>query len=305
MSHQLCEIKRSGYHSSNLTSKVLMNRSTSRLAGNALVEQTRQFMERSIKFVSQPSYAASNAVEVIQTRRPSSLNHPCEISEVRHGGTFITDLVSKQPLTREEEQYWFDLLNFLKHRAEQSRLSLDPRRLDVCLVNKIRENLNAALVIRNHIVESNLRLVVAVAKQFSRLPGQIYELISEGMPPLIRFELFDVGSGNHFSTYATCSVRNQIQRFLKRGKLYSVWFPCNKFDSFETIPDTRIDGPDDEMETQKEVQFLHRILSSLSDRERHVILARFGLDDQGPRPSLASIGAQVGLSGERVRQLIA
>ena len=196
-------------------------------------------------------------------------------------------------------------MNFLKYRAEQNRLSLDLNRLDAGRIKKIDDDLNEALRIRNHIVESNLRLVVALAKQFSRVPGQIYELISEGMAPLIRsVELFDVGSGNHFSTYATWAVRNEILRFLKRRKLSTVWFPNENSCSLEKIPDARTDSASDQLESREESRVVHRLLSSLTERERRVILARFGLDGQRRRPSLAAIGAQVGLCGERVRQLI-
>ena len=47
------------------------------------------------------------------------------------------------------------------------------------------------------------------------------------------------------------------------------------------------------------------MLGSLSEREKLVILARFGLDRQSRHTGLAAIGVQVGLCGERVRQLFA
>ena len=47
---------------------------------------------------------------------------------------------------------------------------------------------------------------------------------------------------------------------------------------------------------------LHTLLSQLPERLRQVILARYGLDG-APSRSLRQLGAQLGLSHERVRQL--
>jgi RNA polymerase sigma factor (sigma-70 family) len=50
-----------------------------------------------------------------------------------------------------------------------------------------------------------------------------------------------------------------------------------------------------------ESEALHSLLAGLSERERHVLALRYGLDDD--ELSLRQVGERLGLSGERVRQL--
>ncbi len=50
-----------------------------------------------------------------------------------------------------------------------------------------------------------------------------------------------------------------------------------------------------------EIEHLLALLAALSERERDILRARYGLD--GDEQSLRQIGARLGLSAERVRQL--
>ena len=50
-----------------------------------------------------------------------------------------------------------------------------------------------------------------------------------------------------------------------------------------------------------EIEALHSLLSGLSERERHVLELRYGV--AGDELSLRQVGEQLGISGERVRQL--
>ena len=50
-----------------------------------------------------------------------------------------------------------------------------------------------------------------------------------------------------------------------------------------------------------EIEQVRALLSSLNERERMIIRARYGLD--GPEQSLREVGERIGLSAERVRQI--
>ena len=69
------------------------------------------------------------------------------------------------------------------------------------------------ILAKNKILESNLRFVFNVAKNYRGCGISINELISEGNMGLIKaVEKFDVTKGYKFSTYATWWIRQAITR---------------------------------------------------------------------------------------------
>lgn len=69
----------------------------------------------------------------------------------------------------------------------------------------------------------------------------------------------------------------------------------------ETVEDPLAEGEYERVLDAIETQELLALLSGLSEREREILRARHGLD--GEEQSLAEVGARLGVSAERVRQL--
>lgn len=99
---------------------------------------------------------------------------------------------------------------------EISRYSLLEAAEEQELARRIHRGDEAA---RQQFIESNLRLVVSIAKQYVR-PGDtegLLDLIQEGNLGLFRaVERFDPELGHRFSTYATYWIRQAVQRYLAR-----------------------------------------------------------------------------------------
>lgn len=270
-----------------------------------LIEQTRRLMESSIEFVDHSTYHRARFDEQLEATRPISWQGVRHVSSGRHGIAFVSGLADSSLLSNDEEKYLFRRMNFLKSRAERQRRRLDLRHPKQRLVDQIEADLAESTLVRNQIVQSNLRLVVSLAKKLADSMDQMSELISEGMLPLMRaVELFDVTLGYRFSTYATWAIRNQMVRHLQKRRSSAELIRGEDGPSLENLPDHRSESDISEATRCHRAAAIRNLLNQLTDRERSVVAARFGLDGHPQGQSLADIAAQVGLCKERVRQIL-
>ena len=70
----------------------------------------------------------------------------------------------------------------------------------------------------------------------------------------------------------------------------------------DLVADTSIEDPDERIDNEALSKKLSVALAGLSDREKEVIAARFGLGNKRPK-TLEEIGEKLGVSKERVRQI--
>jgi RNA polymerase primary sigma factor/RNA polymerase sigma factor len=217
---------------------------------------------------------------------------------------YLASLYEVPLLTAEQERYLFRKYNFLKYRASRLRQQLDALQPKRQLIDEI-EQLNAqAVETKNQIIRANLRLVVAIAKKYSFRDGDFFEKVSEGNISLMKaVEKFDYARGFKFSTYATWAIKqNYAREYVTRAR-YIDRFRTSHEERLDWTADQRSDGFAEERQQTQREKDVAKLVGCLSDREREIIAKRYGLGDRFEGQTLKGVGADMGVSKERIRQI--
>ena len=140
---------------------------------------------------------------------------------------------------------------------------------------------------RQKLIEHNLRLVVYIARRFENTGVNIEDLISIGTIGLIKaIGTFDPAKRIKLATYASRCIENEILMFLRKKSSHrvevSIDEPLNTdWDGNELLLSDVL-GTDGEevikpIEDDVERQLLMEAVDRLDERERSIILMRFGL----------------------------
>jgi RNA polymerase sigma factor (sigma-70 family) len=216
----------------------------------------------------------------------------------------LASLYSIPLLTKEEEVYYFRKMNYLKFKASELRKTIDPLRPKTKDMNLIEEYLDKAVEIKNFLIRSNLRLVVSIAKRHIKPTGNFFEMVSDGNMSLIRaIEKFDYSKGNKFSTYASWAIMKNFARSIPAEHTRLDRFRTGKDEIFMHSTDQRDNPFQQELQNKQQHQALMGILDQLDDREKNIILYRYGLIKGTEPQTLEEVGTRFGVTKERIRQL--
>ncbi len=87
----------------------------------------------------------------------------------------------------------------------------------------------------------------------------------------------------------------------------SIESPANQKDDNAKLSDFIVDettlSPDTKVTQENLFCDIKKILNHLSEKERNVLIMRYGLDDNGTKKTLEEIGSYYGVSRERIRQI--
>ena len=159
---------------------------------------------------------------------------------------------------------------------------------DECLLGVANNDPHA----RNKLIEHNLRLVAHIVKKYYPQSKSQDDLTSVGTIGLIKaVDTYKPGCGTKFATYASKCIQNEILMYFRSRKKLSgevslsdtidIDKDGNPLTYMDVIsaPDTIVEDLDVKLMSRKAKKI---ILTSLDEREKQIIVMRYGLDGSEP-----------------------
>lgn len=269
-----------------------------------------ELMERQIDFIPNDDFESTSESDfeqmdfelyAVEEQVPGSLD-PDNVA-----ASLLNSLQQSQLLTFEGEQFLFKQLNFLRFRAKAIQASLHPTRPSKKKVRELERLLAEAEAARAELAKSNLRLVASIAGKLSISRDEFDEFVAEGNAIILyAIDKFDYSRGYRFSTYATHAVQRHLYRVIDRRRKRAQREHARETMIMAEEPAVDSDPwepTEDEIKTAA-AAVIAKMDETLDEREQLIVRGRFGLDGTGDGKTFNVLGQQLGLSKERVRQLL-
>lgn len=247
----------------------------------------------------------------------------------------------------------------LRKRELAAGRTLEEFKKDVRMLHRWMDKSQEA---KREMVESNLRLVISIAKKYTNRGLSFLDLIQEGNMGLMKaVEKFEYRRGYKFSTYATWWIRQAVTRAIA-DQARTIRIPVHMIETINKVlrgakklmmetgrepspeelanelgltpekvreiykiaqhpislqaevgdggesqfgdflEDTAADSPAEATGYSILKDKMNEVLTTLTDRERKVLIQRFGLLDGKPK-TLEEVGVEFNVTRERIRQI--
>lgn len=276
----------------------------------------KQLLSAEQDFIDNPLFYTKEAERKIYDEAPAvkkpdaSWYHPV-MDDLNTGRGRLPKSTEQVILTGAEERVLFLQFNYARYRIRALQKEI-ARSSDGKPTHEQCEALlrwwKRADDLREQIAETNLALVLAMAKRTRMNEVDFADLVSEGNMALLRaVDKFDCERGFKFSTYACRAILKAFSRQGMKLSKYRQRFPTDfdpKMEKSNHLETKRGEFQNDAAAEVKRLVLENRC--DLTDIERTVIEHRFRLESPDPdeRPmTLEQVGQIIGVTKERVRQI--
>lgn len=145
---------------------------------------------------------------------------------------------------------------------------------------------------REALIEHNLRLVAHIVKKYYPTCRNQDDLVSIGTVGLIKaIDSFDITNGARFATYASRCLQNEILMYFRSQKKTACEVSINETIDIDkdgnpltyidviSCEDTIAEDIDLRLNSKKAIDLINTVLT---DRERQIIVLRYGLNNRKP-----------------------